>query len=241
MLIQRTTTEAPQGTLCITSGWMFTTRRRSATASRMRAGRSSKKARWERRDVGPGEHGSLISEREQSANAVSLPTLAGNFDGEPNQRLKNARIVFGYFAQNTFKHPSNSSLPTGQRLDFIVTNESAWSNHAISEAILARGIRQWQPDLKTRVAGLGINLNIAPMLLHNSLDSVQSEARAFPHSFGREKRLKNMSLHLGRDSWTVISHLNYHAAVIAVSSDPKLAFSVHRVDGVIDNVGPNLV
>ena len=25
--------------------------------------------------------------------------LAGNFDGEPNQRLKNARIVFGYFAQ----------------------------------------------------------------------------------------------------------------------------------------------
>jgi hypothetical protein len=32
--------------------------------------------------------------------------LAGNFDGEPNQRLKNARIVFGYFAQNSFKHPS---------------------------------------------------------------------------------------------------------------------------------------
>src|SRR6202163_1837913 len=50
MLIQRTTTEAPQGTLCITSGWMFT-RRRSATAPRMRAGRSIKKARWERRDA----------------------------------------------------------------------------------------------------------------------------------------------------------------------------------------------
>jgi hypothetical protein len=32
-LIQRTTTEAPQRTLCITSGWMFT-RRRSATGMR---------------------------------------------------------------------------------------------------------------------------------------------------------------------------------------------------------------
>jgi len=56
--------------------------------------------------AGPGEHGSLISERERSTNVFPLPTLAGNFDGEPNQRLKNARIVFGYFAQNTFKYPS---------------------------------------------------------------------------------------------------------------------------------------
>jgi hypothetical protein len=63
----------------------------------------------------------LISEREQSTNAFSLPTLAGNFDGEPNQRLKNARIVFGYFAQNTFQTSIKLLAPIDQRLDFIVS------------------------------------------------------------------------------------------------------------------------
>src|ERR1700674_4678456 len=43
-LIQRTNTEAPQVTLCITSGWMFT-RRRSATASKMPAVRFTRKAK----------------------------------------------------------------------------------------------------------------------------------------------------------------------------------------------------
>jgi hypothetical protein len=55
--------------------------------------------------AGPGEHGSLISEREEGANAFSLSTLAGNFDCKPNQWLNNIRILFGYFAENTLKHP----------------------------------------------------------------------------------------------------------------------------------------
>ena len=43
-------------------------------------------------------HGILISQHEQRANASCLSTLASNFDGEPNHRLKNAGIVFRYFA-----------------------------------------------------------------------------------------------------------------------------------------------
>jgi hypothetical protein len=74
-LIQRTTTEGPQRTLCITSGWMFT-RRRYATASRMRAAGPSRRqdrshatrTGWLDQDCFPLERGS-IWENESSAIA----------------------------------------------------------------------------------------------------------------------------------------------------------------------------
>jgi hypothetical protein len=48
----------------------------------------------------------LIPERKQRANASSLPTLASNFDSEPNQALKNLGIIIRYLAENTLKHSS---------------------------------------------------------------------------------------------------------------------------------------
>src|ERR1700687_3097351 len=65
---------------------------------------------------GSGEHGILISQHEQCANASSLSALASNFDCEPNHRLKNAGIVFRYFAENTLKHASRSSRGVDIRL-----------------------------------------------------------------------------------------------------------------------------
>jgi len=79
------------------------------------------------------------------------------------------------------------------------------------------------------------------VFLHNSLNSVQTEARAFPNSLGCKKRFKDVGLHLGRNAWTVIANLNYSATVVAVRSDAKLALTVHRVNRVIDNVGPHLI
>ena len=95
--------------------------------------------------------------------------------------------------------------------------------------------------MKAGVTGLGTDLNISPMLLHNSLDSVQAEACAFPNSFGCEKRLKDVGLHLLRNSWTVIANLNDSATIVLVGSDAKLALPVHGVNRVIDDVGPDLV
>ncbi len=67
------------------------------------------------------------------------------------------------------------------------------------------------------------------------------EAGAFPNSFGCEKRFKDVGLHVVGNSRTVIANLNHNAIVIAVGSDAKLALAVHRVNRVIDNVGPDLV
>jgi hypothetical protein len=79
------------------------------------------------------------------------------------------------------------------------------------------------------------------VLLYNSLDSIQAEARAFPNSFGGEERLKDVGFHLTGYSWTVIANIDYHATVVAIGPDAKLAFSAHRINRVIDNVGPHLI
>ena len=82
--------------------------------------------------------------------------------------------------------------------------------------------------MKPRVTGFGIDLNISPVLFYNSLNCVQAEACAFPHSLGCEERLKDVGLHFVGNSRTVIANLNYNATLVAVGSDAKLA-NVHPV------------
>src|SRR5271163_4421846 len=123
------------------------------------------------------------------------------------------------------------------------TQPDRWESIALALAnnALGRSPSQGEPNLKTRVTGFGINLNISPVLLHNSLDGVQAEARAFPNSFGCEKRLKDVRLHLAGNSWAIVANLNYNATVVLVGSDAQLAFCVHCVNRVVNDVGPDLV
>ena len=95
--------------------------------------------------------------------------------------------------------------------------------------------------MKPRVTGFRSDLNIPPVLLHDPLHSIQTESRPFPNSLGGEERFENVGLHLTRNPWTVIADLNYDAGILAISSDSKLAFSVHGVNRVINDVGPDLI
>src|ERR1700693_3394160 len=91
---------------------------------------------------GSGEHGILISQHEQRANASSLSTLASNFDREPNHRLKNARIVFRYFAENTLKHAPRSSRGVNSSLTSSASrgNQSRRTSH---EPIIRLALPLW--------------------------------------------------------------------------------------------------
>src|SRR5208282_2953494 len=104
-----------------------------------------------------------------------------------------------------------------------------------------RGFGQRKPYLKTCVTGLRGHLNIASVFLHNSLNRVEAQTRSLPYSFGCEERFKDVRLDLRRNSGTVIADFHYNAPVIAISSDSKLALSAHRIDGVIDEIGPHLI
>ena len=144
--------------------------------------------------------------------------------------------------------PLEQKLPRRRRADATDFHHGLDPIHAAIDSHISGlqplsggGFGEREPDLKTRVAGFGSDLNISPMLFHDSLDSVEAEAGAFPHSLGGEKRLEDVRLHFLGNSGAVIADLNNNATVFAVGSDAKLAFSVHRVNGVIDKVGPDLV
>jgi hypothetical protein len=59
-------------------------------------------------------------------------------------------------------------------------------------SVSARHICQRKPYLKTRVTGFRIDLNIAPVFLDNTLDSIESKPCALTDPLGSEKRLEDV-------------------------------------------------
>ena len=100
---------------------------------------------------------------------------------------------------------------------------------------------QWQPDLKAGVAGLRGELDGSAVFLYDSLDRVEAEAGAFAYSFGGEEGFKDVRLDVGGYSRPVVGDGDDNAAVVGISSDTKLAASVHGVNRVVDDVRPNLI
>src|SRR5258708_29666342 len=79
------------------------------------------------------------------------------------------------------------------------------------------------------------------MFLHNSLNGVKAEPCPLPNSFGGKEWFKDVREYLGRNPRTTIANLNHNASVFAVGSNSKVAFSAHRVNSVVNDVGPNLI
>src|SRR5579863_6398699 len=92
-----------------------------------------------------------------------------------------------------------------------------------------------------RVSWLRAEMNRSPVLLHDSLDGIESESGPFPYALGGEERLENVRLDLGRNSGAGVGNLHHDARVFAKRTDAQFAFSIHRVDRVVHEVGPNLV
>src|SRR5207245_9840361 len=78
-------------------------------------------------------------------------------------------------------------------------------------------------------------------LLHNALNRVEAKPCSFPHSLRGEERFEDMRPYLGQNPRTVIGDLNHDAIVLAIGSNSKLAFTAHGVNGIVDDVGPNLI
>src|SRR5260221_11886401 len=95
--------------------------------------------------------------------------------------------------------------------------------------------------MEARVSGLRCDLNRASVLFHDSLHRVEAEAGSFSNTLGREKGLKDVRLNLGWYSRTVIADFHDRARIVAIGSDAKFALSMHGVDGVVDDVRPDLV
>ena len=66
---------------------------------------------------------------------------------------------------------------------------------------------------------------------------VQPQPRPLAGRFGSEKSVENSGLNLGRDSRPVIDDVDLDAALGGVGGDRDLSLAVHRVCGVVDQVG----
>src|ERR1700735_843116 len=84
----------------------------------------------------------------------------------------------------------------------------------------SRGNRQ--PHLKVRLAGMRIHPDIAPMLAHNPVHRVESEARAFTHRLGRKEGIENAALHLGRNTGTVVDNVDQYESAVAGGANGDL-------------------
>ena len=53
-----------------------------------------------------------------------------------------------------------------------------------------------------------IHPDIAPMLLHNPVRRIESEARVFTHRLGRKERIEDAALDLRQDTGAVVDDLD---------------------------------
>src|SRR6266849_9350191 len=76
---------------------------------------------------------------------------------------------------------------------------------------------------------------------HDPPADVQAEARSAADVLRREERLEDPRLDLRRDAWPIVGDLDQDADVLPGGADSQVSLAVHRVDGIVDEIGPDLV
>src|SRR5689334_22853179 len=102
-------------------------------------------------------------------------------------------------------------------------------------------LREWKAHLKRSPAGNRLHSNVAAVLLHDSINRIEPQSRALADWLGREERLEDAILELGRDSGAVVADFHQNASELRCGADYQFALPVHRVDGVVDQVRPDLI
>ncbi len=107
---------------------------------------------------------------------------------ELSRRLSDAGIG-GDCAGSGVLWPNARRAAAAERVD-------SWSELTIELVVTGKG----KPYLKTSIAGLGINLDVASVLSDNCLHSIQAEARSLTNTLGGEKGVKDVGPYLRRNS-----------------------------------------
>jgi len=111
---------------------------------------------------------------------------------------------------------------------------------SLGSAVLGQRFRQRQPHLKTCVAGFRGDLNIS-RCLSQFAERCRGRALCLPDSLRGEEWFENVRLYFGQDTRTVIGDLDHNTTVLAIGSHSKLAFTTHGINGIVDDICPDLV
>src|SRR6516164_3362512 len=100
----------------------------------------------------------------------------------------------------------------------------------------------WDADAQHRFAWLGVDRDRAAVALYDdALCDVETKTGAFAHVLGCVEGLERAGRHLRWHAWAGITDLDEDIVSLGPSRQAKRACPVHRVDGVVNEVGPHLV
>lgn len=99
-----------------------------------------------------------------------------------------------------------------------------------------------QADLKGGAARFGGDVDGAAMFFDNDVVSdVEAEAGTAAGTFGGEEGVEYLGLDFGRDAGALVFDFNDNFVAFATGANSYLTFSIHGIDGVVEDVGPDLV
>src|SRR5215212_129494 len=70
---------------------------------------------------------------------------------------------------------------------------------------------------------------------------VQAQACAGTGGFGGKEGLEDTRLSFGWNPWPIVDDLDYDVALFATGEQPEFSLTLHGLDGVVDDVGPDLI
>ncbi len=79
------------------------------------------------------------------------------------------------------------------------------------------------------------------MFPHDSVNRVEAESGSLADAFGREKWLEDAWLHFRRYAGPAVTDLDRHTIIILKRPNIQIAFAIHSVRCVVDQICPDLV
>src|SRR5579864_3735716 len=79
------------------------------------------------------------------------------------------------------------------------------------------------------------------MLTHDALRSIQAQASALANTFSGKEWLKDVRQNLVWNPGAIVCNLHHHASVFPIGAKSKLTLAAHRVNCVVNDVGPDLI
>src|SRR5579864_4421899 len=104
------------------------------------------------------------------------------------------------------------------------------------------GTRHGKPHREHCIAGYGTQRDVALVLCDDdAVGDVEAQPAPLAYLLGGEERLEDAGLDLRRDSKTVVADLDHRILTLLARANAQLTFAIHGVDGVVDQIGPDLV
>src|SRR5580692_7733753 len=79
------------------------------------------------------------------------------------------------------------------------------------------------------------------MFIDYAAHRFETQPGTLAHTLGGEKRFKDVRLHFGRDTWSIVADFDQYTIKLARRANVQFTLALHGIYGVIDQVGPNLI